>query len=135
MARTFVLTITYRGTSPQQASAIARAFAEAYLDDQLEARYETSRRASEWLLARIAELRQKSLETDNAVQQFKARNEIAMNGQGQLVNQQQLGETNTRADHSTHLRLPRPVHDMIAFRASLTIGKWMQLFPRHWSIR
>jgi succinoglycan biosynthesis transport protein ExoP len=96
VARTFVLTISYRGTSAKQAASISSAFAEAYLDDQLESRYETSRRASEWLLSRIAELRKKSLETDKAVQNFKAANQIAVNGSGQLVNEQQLGETNIR---------------------------------------
>lgn len=96
LGRTFVLSVAYRAADPALAAAIARAFAEAYLDDQLEARYETARRAGDWLLTRIAELRKKSLDSDKAVQNFKSANSIAVNGAGQWVNEQQLGETNLR---------------------------------------
>lgn len=97
VGRTYVLGISFTATDPERAAAIANAFARAYLDDQLDANYEITRRTSDWMQTRLAELRQKSLETDRAVQQFRgAKNLLSTNKEGTLVNQQQLGEISSQ---------------------------------------
>ena len=50
---------TIRHPIAGKAAAIANAFAEAYLTEQLEAKYDATRRAAGWLQTRIAELKQK----------------------------------------------------------------------------
>ncbi|MBX9589748.1 MAG: AAA family ATPase [Hyphomonadaceae bacterium] len=93
--RTLVLEIRYRSNSPLKAGTIANAYADAYLVDQLDAKYDATRRASSWLLDRMAELKQKVLTSDLAIQKFKADNDLVAAG-GKLLNDQQLGEVNSQ---------------------------------------
>ena len=62
--RTYVLSVSYTAKSPELAARIAQGYGEAYLDDQLQSKYEATRRASAWLQDRIAELKQQSYEAD-----------------------------------------------------------------------
>lgn len=93
--RTLVLEIRFRSTDRHKAARIADAFADAYLTDQLDSKYEATRRASSWLLDRMAELKQQVLTSDLAIQKFKADNDLISSG-GKLVNEQQLGEVNSQ---------------------------------------
>ena len=95
VGRTYVLRLTYESPDPALAANIATAFGSAYLDDQLQAKYTATRRASTWLQDRIAELRQQSYDADLAVQKFRNENGLLQTGTG-LVSQQQLSEINTQ---------------------------------------
>ncbi|RIX98507.1 polysaccharide biosynthesis tyrosine autokinase [Aureimonas flava] len=95
VGRTYVLRLTFDSPDPVLASNIARAFGSAYLDDQLQAKYAATRRASSWLQDRIADLRQQSYDADLAVQKFRNDNGLLLTGTG-LVSQQQLSEINTQ---------------------------------------
>lgn len=95
VGRSYLLEISFTSPDPALAAAITKAYAEAYLADQLDSKYEATRRASGWLLARIAELRQKSLETDRAVQKFRADKGL-ITTDGQLITDQQLGQLNAQ---------------------------------------
>jgi succinoglycan biosynthesis transport protein ExoP len=55
VARTYVLDISYASLRPDRAAAVANAIADAYLVDQLDAKYQASRRASKWLQDRIGD--------------------------------------------------------------------------------
>lgn len=90
-----VLAIQYTSPDRDLSAKIADAFAEAYLTDQLDAKYEATRRASGWLQDRIEELRQQSLRSDQAVQTFRADNNLIAAG-GQLVSDQQLEALNNQ---------------------------------------
>ena len=93
--RSLVLEVRYRSRDRQKAALIANSLAEAYLTEQLDSKYDATRRASSWLLDRIAELKQQALTTDSAVQKFKAEHDLISAG-GKLVSEQQLGEVNTQ---------------------------------------
>ncbi len=93
--RTLVLEINYTSPDRVKAARIANGFAEAYLVDQLDAKYDSARRASEWLQGRMTELKQQVLATDLAIQKFKAENDLISSG-GKLVSEQQLTEVNTQ---------------------------------------
>ncbi|MDB5554378.1 MAG: chromosome partitioning protein ParA, partial [Rhizobium sp.] len=95
VGRSYVLEISYTSPDPALAASIAKAYAEAYLADQLDSKYDATRRASGWLQDRIAELRQKSLETDRAVQKFRAEKGLIATD-GQLITDQQLAQLNTQ---------------------------------------
>lgn len=94
IGRTFVLKISYTSPSPRQAAAIATAVADAYLVDKLESKYDATRRASIWLQERIDELKQKAVESDLAVQKFRAENGL-VTADGRLISDQQLTELNS----------------------------------------
>lgn len=91
VGRTYVLQLSYTSADPGLSATIARAYAEAYLTDQLDSKYDATRRASDWLQQRIGELRQKSLETDMAVQKFRAQKGLIA-ADGKLVTDQQLAQ-------------------------------------------
>ncbi len=95
VGRTYVLEIAYVSPSPELSARIARAIADAYLTDKLDSKYQATRRAGAWLQERIEELRQKSLETDLAVQKFRTANGLVSTGGGRLVTDQQLAELNS----------------------------------------
>ena len=93
--RTYVLSVSYTSPNAELAAKIVRQYGEAYLDDQLNSKYEATRRAGDWLQQRIAELKQKSLDTDLAVQKFKQENQL-ISTDGTLLSDQQLTQTNAQ---------------------------------------
>ncbi len=95
VGRTMVLQISYTSESPSNAAEMANAYADAYLSDQLNAKYEATKRASQWLEERLAELKQKALTADLALQKFRAENNLILSG-GKLINEQQLTELNAQ---------------------------------------
>lgn len=98
VGRTYVLAIGYTSPNPDKAAKVANAFAEAYLTDQLDAKYDATRRASGWMQARISQLKADSLASDSAVQKFKADHGIVVTGGDRpgLMSDQQLTELNTQ---------------------------------------
>ncbi|WP_114946220.1 GNVR domain-containing protein [Microvirga calopogonii] len=95
VGKTYVITVSYTGSDAKQAVQIADAYVDAYLTEQLDAKYEATRRANTWLEARLAELRQQSVDSDLAVQKFRAANNLIAVG-GQLVSELQLSELNAQ---------------------------------------
>lgn len=95
VGRTYVLNLSYTSPDPALAAKIAKQYGEAYLDDQLNSKYEATRRAGDWLQQRIAELKQKSLDTDLAVQKFKQEHQL-ISTDGSLISDQQLTQLNAQ---------------------------------------
>jgi succinoglycan biosynthesis transport protein ExoP len=95
VGHTYVLAVDYTSPNPKKAAVVANAFGEAYLNDQLDAKYEAARRASTWMEARIAQLKAQSLSSDLAVQKFRAEHGL-VSSDGKLVSEQQLTELNSQ---------------------------------------
>ncbi len=104
VGRTYVLDIGYTSLSPARSAEIANAIADAYIVDQLESKYQATRRASGWLQDRIKELRKQASDADRAVLDYKEKNNIVAVGGGpsggpngpRLLGEQQLEELNTQ---------------------------------------
>ncbi|MBV9566043.1 MAG: AAA family ATPase [Bradyrhizobium sp.] len=93
---TYAISIDYQSLNPDRAAQVANAVADAYFDDVLEAKYETTRRAAGWLQDRLKELREQSQTADRAVVDFKTKHNIVnVDNNGRLLNEQQIGELNT----------------------------------------
>jgi succinoglycan biosynthesis transport protein ExoP len=92
---TFVIDIGFLSLSPDRAAQVANAAADAYIDDQLEAKYRVTRRAGVWLQERIQELQQEASTAEKAVLDFKKANNIVDTG-GRLIGEQQLAELNSQ---------------------------------------
>jgi len=92
---TYVIDIGFLSLSPGRAAQIANAAADAYVDDQLEAKYQVTRRAGVWLQERIQELQQQASTAEKAVLDFKKANNIVDTG-GRLIGEQQLAELNSQ---------------------------------------
>jgi succinoglycan biosynthesis transport protein ExoP len=98
LEETFVLAISFRAEDPQRASDAANAVANAYLEEKLDARYESVSRASSWLEGRLAELRDKAVASDQLVQSYKREHGIIDTnaGSGQLLSDTQLTDLSTK---------------------------------------
>ncbi|RXH16939.1 polysaccharide biosynthesis tyrosine autokinase [Bradyrhizobium guangzhouense] len=93
---TYVIEVSFRSLDPERAAQIANAVADAYIVDQLESKYQATRRASVWLQDRIQELRSQASVAERAVLDYKKSNNIVSAGGGKLINEQQLAELNTQ---------------------------------------
>ncbi|MDB5578029.1 MAG: chain-length determining protein [Bradyrhizobium sp.] len=92
---TYVLSVSFRSLSADKAARITNALADAYMVGALEAKYQSTKRAGEWLQLRSAELREQATASDRAVQAFKAENNIVGTSRG-LMSEQQLTDVNTQ---------------------------------------
>jgi polysaccharide biosynthesis transport protein len=91
---TYVIDIGFTSHNPAKSARIVNALADAYIDDQLNAKYQATRRASVWLQERIAELLTQATAAERAVLDFKGKNNIVDAGGGRLINEQELVEVN-----------------------------------------
>src|SRR6516162_2805534 len=99
---TYIISVGFRTQDAQQAAKIANAVADAYIADQLEAKYQAALRAGTWMQDRIKELRVQATNAERAVEDFKTKNNIVA-ASGRLMNEQQLSELNTSLIHSRAL--------------------------------
>ena len=92
---TYVIAISYTSGNPEYAAKIANLIASVYLDDELEAQYEASQRANEWMKGRLAVLHKELNATESAVQSYKEDNNIVQNESHDTLSDQQLSELNS----------------------------------------
>lgn len=91
------LDVSYTGTDPVLAAAIANALTTAYVEDRLLAQFEATDNAGIWLRERIADLQSQFAQTAQRVQAFRADHDIIDTGGGRgLVNEEALAEVNRR---------------------------------------
>src|SRR5712692_9110199 len=92
LGRSYIEQISYTSLDRDKAATIANAFADAYIEDQLQAKFEATRRASAWLEQRIGELRQQASDAYKAVQDFKSENSIIIGVDGKLASEVELDQ-------------------------------------------
>ncbi len=93
--RSYLLRIHAQAESADLAAKIANAYANTYLLNQLELKYDAVRRTSAWLNEHLTELRDKLRDSENAVQLFKEQHNITET-RGSTVTAQQLTELNAQ---------------------------------------
>ena len=94
-ARTYVLEIDYTDADPALARSIAETYASVYLQDELESRFDVSRRAGEWLDERTAEIKAKADRAAAEADAFRAKHQLTQ-ASGRLINEQALTDANTQ---------------------------------------
>ena len=90
-----VVAIKYNSKSPVQAAQIANAVANAYITDQLEAKYQANRVAANWLLERQQQLGEQADAAQRAVESFKKQNDIVTTD-GKLLENVKVADLNSR---------------------------------------
>ena len=88
----YVDQIAFTSLDPDKAANIANAFADAYVEDQLQAKFEATQRAGRWLEQRIGELRQQASDAYREVQDYKSNNGIIINADGKLASETELDQ-------------------------------------------
>ncbi|MEW6090629.1 MAG: polysaccharide biosynthesis tyrosine autokinase [Pseudomonadota bacterium] len=92
---TYVINLSVTSEQPAKAARIANAYAETYILDQLEAKFDATRQANEWLSRRLGELRQQVRDSERAVEIFRSEQGLESSS-GVTVSEQQLSELNAQ---------------------------------------
>jgi polysaccharide biosynthesis transport protein len=95
LPQSLVIRIDYSSTDPAQAARLANAYADAYIDEQLEAKFETVRHATTWLNDRLETLRVAVVDSEKAVAAYKGATGL-VELRGQSASQQQLSDLNNQ---------------------------------------
>lgn len=91
----YVIAIGFLSENPAKAARIANEIAETYILNQLDAKFDGTRRANEWLSRRLAELRQQVRDSERAVEIFRAEQGLETPS-GVTLNEQELSELNAQ---------------------------------------
>src|SRR5262249_16851884 len=83
--------VDFRSRNREQDIKIANAMIDAYVFDQLNAKYQANRRAGDWLQERLQALREQAAAAERSVIEFKAKNNI-VKASGTLMNEKELTE-------------------------------------------
>ena len=87
----YLMRIDFRSRNREQAVKIVNTMIDAYILDQLNAKYQANRRTGDWLQERLQTLREQAAASERAVIEFKAKNNIVA-ASGTLMNEKQLSE-------------------------------------------
>jgi exopolysaccharide transport family protein len=92
---TFLVDINISSESPRKAAAIANAVADAYFVEQVRAKNDATKIASNWLNGQIDDLKSRVVASEKAVEDFRAANNLTIS-QGVTVNDQQITDLNNQ---------------------------------------
>jgi capsular exopolysaccharide synthesis family protein len=92
----YIINLEFTSRSPAKAARIANAFAQNYLQLQLKAKYDVSKEANAWLYDHIGELRQRVLDADAALQNYKIQNNL-LSAQGETLTEQEISNLDQQA--------------------------------------
>jgi polysaccharide biosynthesis transport protein len=90
-----VIEVGFSSSNPARAAEFANAIADAYITDQLNAKFEANRSATSWLQERVRDLGDQALAAERAVSAYKSQNNIVSSG-GKPIDELQITELNGR---------------------------------------
>jgi capsular exopolysaccharide synthesis family protein len=85
--------VNYTSEDPSKAARIANTFADLYLTEQLEAKFDATKKANEWLDTRVGELRGQLQQAEADVQQYKIANNL-LSAEGATLTEQEISGLN-----------------------------------------
>src|SRR5262249_4642367 len=91
----YLMKVDFRSKNREQAVKIVNTVVDAYILDQLNAKYQANRRTGDWLQERLQTLREQAAASERAVIEFKAKNNIVA-ASGTLMNERQLSEMSSQ---------------------------------------
>jgi exopolysaccharide transport family protein len=92
---TFLVDINVSSEEPRKAATIANAIADSYFEEQVRAKYDATKIAASWLNSQIEGLKSRVVASEQAVQDFRSANNLAVS-QGVTVNDQQITDLNNK---------------------------------------
>ncbi len=88
VGESYLIGISYQSKSAAKAVAIADSIADAYVQQQVDAKTKTAKQATVWLDARIEELKKRVSAAEQTVDRFKTENGL-IDSEGQLLDEKQ----------------------------------------------
>jgi succinoglycan biosynthesis transport protein ExoP len=113
---TYVIAIDFESKDPVKAAQVANAFANLYLTQQLQDKYDATQQANQWLNQRLAELQPQVFQAEAAVEQYKAQHGL-LASVGSSLTEQEISNLNNQmaqaqadqAEHDARLRTAQQV--------------------------
>jgi len=93
--RSRVIEIGFDSPDPKKAVLLTNTLADLYIVDQLDAKYEATRRATEWLNDRLEQLRAQVVASEAAVEELRLKERL-IEGRGVTLATQQMTEVNSQ---------------------------------------
>jgi polysaccharide biosynthesis transport protein len=95
---TYVLDVSATSESPMLAAQLANTISDLYIVEQLEAKFDATKRATDWLTTRLADMRQDLERSEAAVEQYRSSAGLLQTGGGgeTTLVQQQVANVNAK---------------------------------------
>jgi exopolysaccharide transport family protein len=90
-----VIDISFSWNNAAEAAEIANTIANAYVADQLNAKFEANKTALLWLQQRLQTLGEQADNAQRAVNTYKSQNNIVISSEGKPIDEQQIAELNS----------------------------------------
>lgn len=94
-ALTYIIEVKFTSEDAAKAARIANEIADTYVLDQLEAKFNATKQANEWLSQRLDGLKLQVADSERAVELYRTQNGL-QSAQGTTINEQQLSELNAQ---------------------------------------
>jgi capsular exopolysaccharide synthesis family protein len=126
-----IVEVSYRSTNPQLAAKLANAHARQYIEQTFEFKHNTSKEATNWLEAQLAEQRQKVEASELALQQYRQQRDAVSLEDRQNIVVQKLADLNGAVTKAKTTRIEkealfRQVEAMSGDRAALDASHLVQ---------
>lgn len=92
---TQTIEISFESTSATRAAEVANAIADEYALDQLEAKFDATKSAADWLSRRLEGMRNQLDASERAVEAYRSENNL-IDADGLLLSEQELSELNSQ---------------------------------------
>jgi exopolysaccharide transport family protein len=96
---TYVINVDFESVSPAKGALIANTFADKYLTQQLQDKYDATTAANQWLNERLTELEPQVQAASAAVEQYKASHGL-LASVGSTLTEQEISNINTELDQA-----------------------------------
>lgn len=90
---TYIIAIAYTALNPEKAALIANAYAEQYIQNQIQAKYSANSQANTFLDSRLNQLRGEVLAAEAAVEQYRSANNL-LTSSGATLTEQEISSYN-----------------------------------------
>lgn len=94
--RSQVITVAFESEDPRLAAKIANEIADKYIVGQLQAKFDATKKATDWLNDQLGELKQKVESSERAVEQYRKTHNLIEVSKEVGLSQQQLSEVNSQ---------------------------------------
>ncbi len=94
--RSQVINVAFESENPTLASKVANEVADKYIVGQLQAKFDATKKATDWLNDQLGDLKQKLEASERAVENYKKTHNLLEVSEGTGLSQQQLSEVNSQ---------------------------------------
>jgi succinoglycan biosynthesis transport protein ExoP len=94
--RSQVINVGFESEDPKLAAKIANEVADKYIVGQLQAKFDATKKATDWLNDQLVELKQKVESSERAVEQYRKTHELLEVSKEVGLSQQQMSEVNSQ---------------------------------------